>query len=61
LSLELPEAATLQELANNRHKLTIEFGTVTELRQALTDILEHNSDPPLKYINPNQEPGDQVT
>jgi ParB/RepB/Spo0J family partition protein len=61
LSLELPKAATLQELANNRHKLTIEFGTVTELRQALADILEHNSDPPLKYINPHQEPDDQVT
>jgi ParB/RepB/Spo0J family partition protein len=61
LPLALPEAAALQELANNRHKLTIEFGTVTELRQALTDILEHNTEPSLKYINPNQEPDDQVT
>jgi ParB-like chromosome segregation protein Spo0J len=53
LSLDLPEAAKLQELANDRHKLTVEFGQVTQLREALTYILEHNIDPPLKHINVN--------
>jgi ParB-like chromosome segregation protein Spo0J len=60
LSLNLPEAAKLQELANDRHKLSIEFGHMTQLRDALTYILEHNIDPPLKHINVNQEPDGQA-
>jgi ParB/RepB/Spo0J family partition protein len=60
LSLNLPEAAKLQELANDRHKLTVEFGQLTQLREALTYILEHNIDPPLKHINVNQEPDGQA-
>jgi hypothetical protein len=55
LSLEIPTAAKLQELPKNRHKLTIVFGPFTELREALTYILEHNSDLPLKYIAGNEE------
>jgi hypothetical protein len=60
LSLDLPEAAKLQELPKNRHKLTIEFGNYTELREALTAILERNIDPPLHYIDPNHEPDGKV-
>jgi ParB/RepB/Spo0J family partition protein len=60
LSLDLPKAAKLQELANDRHKLTVEFGQVTQLREALTYFLEHNTDPPLKHINVNQEPDGQA-
>jgi hypothetical protein len=60
LTLELPEAAKVQELPKDQHKLTILFGNFTELRESLTYILEHNTDPPLTYINPNQEPDDQV-
>jgi ParB/RepB/Spo0J family partition protein len=60
LSLELPEAAKLQELPKNRHKLTIVFGNFTELREALTAILEQNREPALRYINPQQDPDGQV-
>jgi ParB/RepB/Spo0J family partition protein len=59
LSLELPKAAKVQELPKDQHKLTIVFGTVTELRYALTYILEHNGDPPLTYMHPAQEPDRQ--
>ena len=59
LSLDLPKAANVQELPKDQHKLTIVFGTVTELRYALSYILEHNGDPPLTYINPAQEPNGQ--
>jgi ParB-like chromosome segregation protein Spo0J len=52
LSLVLPKAAKLQELPNERYKLSIAFETVTQLREALSYILEHNADPPLKYITP---------
>jgi ParB/RepB/Spo0J family partition protein len=55
LSLELPEAANVQELPKDQHKLTIVFGNVTELRYALTYILEHNTDLSLQYINPSQK------
>jgi hypothetical protein len=61
LSLDLPKAANVQELPKDRHKLSILFGNVMELREALTYILEHNTEPSLKYINPHQEPGDQAT
>ena len=61
LSLALPETAKVRELRNDRHELRIEFGQVMELREALTYILEHNTEPSLTYINPHQEPGDQVT
>jgi ParB/RepB/Spo0J family partition protein len=61
LSLELPEAAKLQELPKNRHKLTIVFENFTELREALTAILEQNREPALRYINPQQDPDGQVT
>jgi ParB/RepB/Spo0J family partition protein len=60
LTLALPNGAKLQELPHDRHKLSIEFATVTQLREALTYILEHNVDPPLKHINPNQETDGQV-
>jgi ParB/RepB/Spo0J family partition protein len=56
LTLELPKAVKLQELSNDRHKLSIEFETVTQLRDALTYILEHNIEPTLTYINPAQDP-----
>jgi ParB/RepB/Spo0J family partition protein len=59
LSLELPEAAQLQELPNDQRKLSIVFGNFTELRYALSYILEHNVDPPLTYMNPAQEPNGQ--
>jgi len=59
LALTLPKAATLQELPNDRHKVSIEFETVTQLREVLTYILEHNVDPPLTYMNPAQEPNGQ--
>jgi ParB/RepB/Spo0J family partition protein len=59
LSLELPEAAKLQELPKDQHKLIIVFGNVTELRYALTYILEHNGDPPRTYMNPAQAPNGQ--
>jgi ParB/RepB/Spo0J family partition protein len=59
LSLDLPKAAEVQELPKDQHKLTIVFGNVTELRYALTYILEHNVDPPLTYVNPAQEPNRQ--
>ena len=57
LTLELPKETKLQELPNDRHKLSIEFATVTQLREALSYILEHNTDPPLTFITPQQEPG----
>jgi ParB/RepB/Spo0J family partition protein len=60
LSLELPKAAKVQELPKDRHKLTIVFGTFTELREALTYILEHNTDPPLTYMTVNQETDAQM-
>ena len=60
LSLDLPKAANVQELPKDQHKLTIVFGTVTELRDALTYILERNSDLSLKYITVNQETDGQV-
>jgi ParB/RepB/Spo0J family partition protein len=60
LSLELPEAAQLQELPKDQHKLSIVFGNFTELREALTSILERNVDPPLDYVDPNHEPDGQV-
>jgi ParB/RepB/Spo0J family partition protein len=60
LLLELPKGATLQELPKDQHKLTLVFGNFTELRESLTYILEHNTDPPLRYINPNQKSDDQV-
>jgi ParB/RepB/Spo0J family partition protein len=59
LSLDLPKTAKVQELPNDQHKLTIVFGNVTELRYALSYILEHNVDPPLTYMNPAQEPNGQ--
>jgi ParB-like chromosome segregation protein Spo0J len=51
LSLELPKTAKLQELPHDRYKLSIEFETVTQLREDLSYILERNIDPPLQYIN----------
>jgi ParB family transcriptional regulator, chromosome partitioning protein len=60
LTLALPKAAKLQELPNDRHKLSIEFETVTQLREALSYILEHNTDPPLKHITPQQDPDGTV-
>jgi HTH domain found in ParB protein len=59
LSLDLPKAANVQELPKDQHKLTIVFGNVTELRYVLSYILEHNTEPSLKYINPNHEPNGQ--
>jgi ParB family chromosome partitioning protein len=60
LTLKLPKAAKLQELSNDRHKLSIEFETVTQLREALTYLLEHNVDTALTYMKPAQEPNGQV-
>jgi ParB/RepB/Spo0J family partition protein len=62
LSLTLPEAAKLVELAKDRYKLSIEFGTVTQLREALTYLLDQNIDPPLKHITigEQQERDNQV-
>jgi ParB/RepB/Spo0J family partition protein len=59
-SLDLPEAAKLQELPKNRHKLTLVFGNVTELREALTAILDRNIDPTFHYVDPNHEADGQV-
>ena len=59
LTLTLPNGAKLQELPHDRHKLSIEFATVTQLREALTYILEHNVDTTLTYMNPAQEPNGQ--
>jgi ParB family chromosome partitioning protein len=55
LSLDLPKAVKLQELANDQHKLTIEFGHMTQLRDALTYILERNIDLPLKHITVGEQ------
>ena len=60
LCLDLPNTAKVQELPKDQHKLTIVFGTVTELRDALTYILERNSDLSLKYITVNQETAARV-
>jgi ParB family chromosome partitioning protein len=51
LPLKLPKAAKVQELANDRHKLTIVFGNVTQLREALTYVLENNRDVRPRFIS----------
>jgi ParB/RepB/Spo0J family partition protein len=56
----LPETAKVRELQNERHELRIEFGQVTELREALTYILEHNTDPACTYMTVSQETDAQM-
>jgi ParB family transcriptional regulator, chromosome partitioning protein len=55
LSLDLPKAAKLQELPKDRHAIRIVFGNVSELREALTYILERNIEPHLKYIDVGEQ------
>jgi ParB/RepB/Spo0J family partition protein len=56
LTLHLPKSAELAVSAKGRHKLTIEFETITKLREDLTYILERNVDPPLHYKSINGQP-----
>jgi ParB family transcriptional regulator, chromosome partitioning protein len=49
LALDLPKAAKVQDLPNEHHKLSVVFTTASDLREALTYILEHNVDQSLKF------------
>jgi ParB/RepB/Spo0J family partition protein len=59
LTLDLPTSAKLAVSGEGRHKLTIEFETITKLREDLTYIVERNVDPPLRYKRINGHPHEQ--